>query len=451
MKFNFTSLDELKKYLQDLNIAIPICEDLEILKQPIKINSKIIPNALAVHPMEGCDGTLDGNPGPLTLRRYERFAKGGAGLLWVEASAISKESRANPRQLHICNENKEGFKNLLRHIDLSSKQAFGEGHKTYNVIQLTHSGRYSKPTGKSEPIIAALNPYLDKFMSNNYKIITDVELERIEDSYVDAAEIAANLGFDAVDIKSCHRYLNSELLSAYTREGNYGGSFENRTRFLLNIIDKIKNKLGASIDITLRMNAYDAIPYPYGFGVSKDCKEIPDLSEPIKLMKILYAKGVKLINISCGNPYYNPHVGRPFDIGPYTSLEDPIQSAAKMLNIVKELQQAVPDMIVIATGFTWFRDFAPFVAAGGIKEGWFKMAGFGRQAFAYPDFAKDIINNGEMDRNKCCITCSKCSEIMRDGGKTGCVIRDREVYGDIYNEGRKGKPSLQSTVLADHV
>jgi len=451
MNFNFTSFEEFKNQMHDLNINIPLSKDIDILKQPIHINDKIIPNSLAVHPMEGCDGTLDGSPDKLTFRRYERFASGGSGLLWIEASAVAKEGRANPRQLYICNENKEEFKRLLEKINSNSKGVFGENHNPYKVIQLTHSGRYSKPTGKPEPIIAALNPYLDKYMTDNYRIITDAQLEKLEDSYVEAAEIAANLGFDAVDIKSCHRYLNSELLSAYTREGNYGGSFENRTRFLLNIIDKIINKLGKSIDITLRMNAYDAIPYPYGFGVSKDDKEISDLSEPIKLMKILYAKGVKLINISCGNPYYNPHVGRPYDIGPYTPLEYPVRSAAKMLNIIKELQQAVPDMIVIATGFTWFREFAPFVAAGGIKEGWFKMAGFGRQAFAYPDFAKDIINNGRMDKNKCCITCSKCSEIMRDGGKTGCVIRDREVYGDIYGEGRKGKSSIQSTVLGDHI
>lgn len=437
--------------MRDLNINIPICEDMEILKKPIRIDDKIIPNRLAVNPMEGCDGTLDGNPDNLTFRRYDRFAKGGSGLLWIEASAVAKEGRTNPRQLYICDENKEGFKKLIQHIDISSKEAFGESHKPYKVIQLTHSGRYSKPTGNPEPLIAALNPYLDKYMTDNYKIISDEELEKLEDIYVKAAEIAANLGFDAVDIKSCHRYLNSELLSAYTREGNYGGSFENRTRFLLNIIDKIKDKLGNSIDITLRMNAYDAIPYPYGFGVSKEDKDIPDLSEPIKLMKILYAKGIKLINISCGNPYYNPHVGRPYDIGPYKPYEDPIHSASKILNIIKELQQAVPDMVVIATGFSYFREFAPFVAAGGIKEGWFKIAGFGRQAFAYPDFAKDIINNRMMDRNKCCITCGKCSEIMKDGGKTGCVIRDNEVYGDTYREGRKGKLSIQSSVLGEHI
>ena len=138
-------------------------------------------------------------------------------------------------------------------------------------------------------------------------------------------------------------------------------------------------------------------------------------------------------------------------MGPYVSKEHPLESAAKMLNIMKEIQQSVPDIAVLATGFSWFRDYAPNVMAGGIKEGWFTMAGFGRQAFAYPDFAKDIIKNGKMDRSKCCIACGKCSEIMRDGGKTGCVIKDSAVYGPLYKLGREGKPSLVGTHEGEHI
>ncbi len=185
------------------------------------------------------------------------------------------------------------------------------------------------------------------------------------------------------------------------------------------------------------MNAFDSIPYPYGFGADKNGCTEPDLSETIKLVKILSDKGIKMINISCGNPYYNPHIGRPFDIGPYIPKEEQLISVARMLNSIKIIQQSVPEVIVIATGFSWFREYAPLIAAGGIKEGWFKMAGFGRQAFAYPNFVIDIIQKGKMERSECCITCSKCSEIMRDGGKTGCVIKDSQVYAPIYRAGGK--------------
>ena len=450
-KFKYNSLDDLKEEIKKLNLSIPISEDLEILKRRIPMGDKDIPNSLGIHPMEGCDGTAEGKPDELTYRRYERFARGGAGLLWFEATAVVKEGRANPRQIYICQENKEEFKKLLNQSLAAAKDEFGDDHRPFTVVQLTHSGRYSRPTGEPEPIIATRNPYLGRNLPEDYPLITDEELERLEDRFVEAAVLAKEIGFDAVDIKACHGYLNSELLSAFTREGKYGGSFENRTRFLLNIIDKIKARLGHQLDIAVRMNAYDSVPYPYGWGVSKDDFLKPDLTEPIKLVKILYDKGVKLINISTGNPYYNPHVGRPYDIGYYIPPEHPLEGTARMLDIIKQIQQSVPDMVVMATGFSWLREFAPYVAAGGIQEGWFTIAGFGRQAFAYPDFAKDIITKGAMDRRKCCIACSKCSEIMRDGGKAGCVIKDAKIYAPIYKEGRNGKPEIDRNRVAYHV
>lgn len=456
-RFDIDSLEELKSTIAAIGADIPLSEALSILSTPISLGKKAIPNRIIIHPMEGCDGDADGSPNNSVIRRYDRFARGGAGLLWVEATAVVSEGRANPRQLYLSRDNIDSFKGFFDGMMAASNDAWihGDGStvslKPYTVIQLTHSGRYSRPTGKPNPIIAARNPYLDKFLPEDYRIITDSELEVLEDKFVEAAVMANEIGFDAVDIKSCHRYLNSELLSAFTREGAYGGSFENRTRFLLNIIDKIRDRLGDSLDVTLRLNAYDAIPYPYGWGVDHDDFHVPDLSEPIKLVKLLQDRGVKLINISTGNPYYNPHVGRPYDLGYYTPPEHQLKSTERMLKIIKTIQESSPDMAVIATGFSWLREFGAMIAAGGIQNGWFKLAGFGRQAFAYPDFPRDIFTDGGMKRNKCCIACSKCSEIMKDGGTTGCVIKDSAMYAPIYKECRKGKPSLQSGHIAEHV
>lgn len=450
-KYSYSSMEELKKDINDMALDMVVDEDIKVLKESVEIGGKVVPNRLIIQPMEGCDGTEDGKPGELTIRRYKRFGKSGAGLIWFEATAVVKEGRANPRQLFICEENKEALKDLLDITIKEAKDAYGDDFRPYTVLQLTHSGRYSRPGGKGVPIIAANNEYLDPKLPPKYHVITDEELEALEDKYVQAAELAKEIGFDAVDIKSCHRYLISELFSAHTREGKYGGSFENRVRFILNVIDKIKAKLGDSIGITTRMNAYDSIPYPYGWGVDKDDFKKYDLTEPIKFVKLLQERGIKLLDITCGNPYYNPHVNRPYDTGPYLPKEHPLQGVNKMLKITSEIQKEVPDMVVIASGLTWLRDFAPNVAAGCMQENWFKLAGFGRQAFAYPEFAKDILTNGTMDKKKCCITCGKCSEIMRDGGTSGCVIKDNEVYGPIYKKGREGKPSLASTHTANHV
>ncbi len=418
-KFNYRHLDELKEDITRADVELPVSESLAALKTSSKLNGKLLPNRLVNHPMEGCDGTAAGAPTELTFRRYERLSAGGAGLLWVEACAISNEGRGNARHLYLNQNTLPAFKKL------KAKES------PYTILQLTHAGRYSKPYPGATAIVAvAENPILDPVSNPNRRLITDEELENLEDSFVETALLAKEAGFDAVDIKSCHRYLISELLSAHTREGWYGGSFDNRVRFLLNIIDKVK--VHVDIDIAVRLNAYDAIPYPYGWGT--DANGFPALDEPRRLIQLLWEKGVHLVNITTGNPYFNPHIGRPADIGFKKAPEHPIESAARMLYIIKEMKDAAPEMTIVGTGFSWFREFGANIAAGCIEQSWMDQAGFGRQSFAYPDFAQDIMTEGAMKREKCCITCNKCTELMRYNGKTGCVIRDSSVYLPLWRE-----------------
>ena len=428
--FKMKTLNELEKEAQCMNLEVPISSDVNSLTNKVYVGDRIVPNSLAIHPMEGCDGTLNGEPGELTFRRYRRFASGGAGLIWFEASAIENDGRANPRQLLLSPENAGSFKKLFDDSMKAAQERYGQSFRPYTVIQLTHSGRYSRPDGQPKPLAAAKNKYLDEKLTVEPEIVSDCRLEALEDSFLRAALLAEEIGFDAVDIKSCHGYLISDMLSAHERYGNYGGSFENRTRFLLNVTQKIK-QTAKSLDITLRLNAYDAVPFPSGWGVNRDDYRLPDLNEPLKLIKRLTEKNVRLINITAGNPYYNPHVNRPYDNGAYIPPEHPLEAVARLLACARVVQENFPNIAVVATGFSWLRDLAVNVAAGGIRDKWFKIAGFGRQAFAYPDFAADILEKGSMDKNKCCITCSKCSMLMRSGKESGCPVRDNDIYGSL--------------------
>lgn len=450
-KFHYQSIDALRADIARMGLDIPIAEaPATVLGAPLVIDGRSVPNRLAIHPMEGCDGTADGKPGELTFRRYERFARGGAGLLWFEATAVRHEGRANPRQLLLTPENKGAFAELLARSLAAAREVYGASFRPYTVLQLTHSGRYSK-LGGLPAITAAANPYLDPFLPPAHREITDGELEQLEDDYVTAAELAADIGFDAVDIKACHRYLISELLSAHTREGRYGGSFANRIRFLCNIVDKIASRLKGRITLAVRLNAYDAIPYPYGWGVDRANASRPDFSEPQQLAQILYAKGVRLFNVTVGNPYYNPHVNRPYDQGYYTPPCHPLQNVAILLAAGRAIQQAVPEAAVVGTGLSWLRHLGAHVAAGCVAQGWFGLAGFGRQAFAYPDFARDILRQGGMDERKVCLACGNCVVIMRDGGTTGCVLRDAAVYVPVFRQGREGKPAIDGSRIAEHI
>lgn len=434
VKFHYQTLEALREELDKTGIRLPLSEDMGILSQPVSFAGKTLPNRLAIQPMEGCDGTAEGAPDTLTLRRYDRFARSGAALIWAEATAVAPEGRANPRQLHLTEKTLDSFKRMVEDIRESCQKE--NGFNPLIILQATHSGRYSKPQGTPAPIIAYNSPIFEKDNPiPKERIITDDRLRRLEEEYGKTAALAARAGFDGVDIKACHRYLCCELLSAYTREGDYGGSFDNRTRLLRNGVAAAKAAAPADFLVTTRLNAYDGFRYPYGFGMAQDGSLTPDLTEPLQLVKILHEQlGMPLIDITIGNPYVNPHVNRPYDDGGYLPEEHPLEGVSRMVQCVGAIQRAYPKLTVISSGLSYLRQYAGMLAAGEIAEGICQIAGFGREAFAYPEFAKDLTEGRGMDAKKCCITCSKCTELMRAGSKAGCVVRDSETYLPLYRQ-----------------
>lgn len=447
-----TSRADIEAKASELGIKLPWSEDISILAQPVRAGSLVIPNSLAVHPMEGADGDEKGRPSDLTYRRYERFGSGGAGLLWSEAIAVVQEGRANPCQLWLHDGSKAAFAQMLQRTRNAAANSIGANHKLVIVAQLTHSGRYSKPGSSPKPIIPQRDPYRDMLrpeyppvryektnISNDWPLVNDNYLDDLISAYVKAAKLAFEVGFDAVDIKACHGYLISELLACYNRQGRYGGSFENRTRFLLAVIDAVHGQLGKDRTVVTRLGVYDAIPYPYGWGVDKDDYTKPDLTEPKRVFALLDQRNVQIINVTIGNPYYNPHYGRPYNkpvIGGYKSPEHPLWGVERVIRLTAELQRAFPNVVLVGTGYSWLRHLMPYVGAGVLKNRMACIIGAGRMALAYPNFAKDILTKGKLDADKVCIACSACSQIMRDGGKIGCVVRDNEIYGPIYKNCR---------------
>ena len=455
-QFRLSTIEDLKQLAAQLNVTVDAIEDVSILAEPVNIGRLVIPNSLAVHPMEAADGDAQGHPGELVFRRYERFAAGGAGLLWAEATAVVPEGRAYPRQLWLNSESKESFAALVKRMREVAAESIGPAHKPVIVLQLTHSGRYSKPQGTPHPLICQRDPYRDALsiqpepdpntkskIPDDWPVVTDEYLDKLVDAYVEAARIAFEVGFDAVDIKSCHGYLIGELLACRNREGKYGGSFENRTRFLLEVIDGIHRELGEDKAVVTRLSIYDAVPHPFGWAIDKKDYTQPDLTEPGKLIALLAERGVKMINVTVADPHYNPHYGRPFSqpvANGYESPEHPLAGVARLIGLAGEIQKEFADIAIVGTGYSWLRTLMPNVAAACKANGLAAVIGVGRMAFAYPDFAKDIIHKGRLDLSKVCIACSKCSQIMIDGGMTGCVVRDNEIYGRIYKLCRTNVP-----------
>jgi NADPH-dependent glutamate synthase beta subunit-like oxidoreductase/2,4-dienoyl-CoA reductase-like NADH-dependent reductase (Old Yellow Enzyme family) len=438
-RFHYKKVEELQEELANLNLRLPFDTNVSNLGDQVRNGRFSVPNRLVAQPMEGFDATTDGTPQELTLRRYVRYARGGVGLIWFEATAVLAEARSNPGQMYIHKENADAFKRLVADVKEAAQRACGRD--VVMVMQLTHSGRYSKPAGIPAPIIAQRSAVLDPRhnLGSDYPTVSDAYLDKLQDRYVEAARMAAAAGFDGIDLKSCHGYLLSEILASYTRPGKYGGSFENRTRMLRETLTRISQDVPQVFTAT-RLNAFDAYRYPYGWGVDKsDCLK-PDLSEPLALIGILEEIGISVVNISIGNPYYNPHVGRPYDFpikGVDVPDEHPLLGLVRFVDIYSAIQKKYPRLPVVGSGLGWLREFMPQVAAGLVREGSATLIGQGRGMFAYPDSVNDILTKGKMDPAKCCVTCSACTQIMRDGGRTGCVVRDKEIYGPEYRLARR--------------
>jgi 2,4-dienoyl-CoA reductase-like NADH-dependent reductase (Old Yellow Enzyme family) len=467
--FNYRSLEELALSAEQVGAGhVRFEPDPEKVKgglgRKVELRSFTIGNSMCIHPMEGCDGTLDGRPDELTWRRYDRFGDGGAKLIWFEATAVREDGRANPRQLWITPENVDEYARLLDRIRERHREAWGTTDDLLVPMQLTHSGRYSVPTR----IIAYHNPFIDAKTGTPpaYPCITDDELERLEDNYVAAAGLALRAGFNSVDLKVTHGYLLAELMGAKTREGRYGGSLENRCRFMRNVLGKLRAAYGNKLILCMRLGCFDGVPYsrdpetgagipckfpvpyPYGWGVNPDNPLEPDLTEVKQAIGWFREWGIELLNVSAGSPYYNPHIGRPFekpDDGNYEEPEHPLLGVDRHFRIAAELQHAIPDLPMVGTGYSWLQKYSINAGAWNIAQGNISMMGVGRNSLAYPDFARDALEKGELDELRVCKTLTYCTFLMRQKDHplgqypTGCPPFDKGVYGAIMKDARTVK------------
>ncbi len=423
-RFRYKSKDELIRKAEELGLDLPFSDDVSPLFQNASIQGFPVSNRLVVQPMEGYDSNAGGSPSELTSRRYLRYAAGGSGMIWYEAVAITPDGRSNPGQLWINQKSSVDFKILNEEV---RKIAQGNDLRPFIVIQLTHSGRYSRPNGIPQPLAAGSNPILDKVPPH---ILSDEELEKIQDSYVEAARLAAVSGFDAVDIKACHGYLMIDLLASYSRKNSiYGGElFTARSKFYLDTIDRIKAEVPGII-LTTRLNISDL--YQGGFGIDRNSRA--DFSEALLLVNELKSRQIKLINLSMGSPYFNAYVTRPYDKtlpGQQAPEEHPLEGVMKMINGTALFEKNFPDIQFIGSAYSWLRQYAPNVGAGVIKKGYASFVGLGRSSFAYPSMPVDLKNTGRADPAKVCIACSGCTRLIRSLRHGGCVIRDREIYGN---------------------
>jgi NADPH2 dehydrogenase len=445
--------DDFHSHLESLGIDLPFDEKLlhgsdAPLAQAYELDGARIGNRFAILPMEGWDGTTDGRPSDLTRRRWQRFGASGAKLIWGgEAVAVRPDGRANPDQLLLNEETLADIAALREALVAEHRQRHGPSDDLLIGLQLTHSGRFSRPNDKNrlEPILVYHHPLLDrKFgVPADHPLLTDSEVSQLVDDFVQAAKRSQRAGFAFVDIKHCHGYLGHEFLSAVDRPGRYGGCFENRTRFLREIVAGIYAE-APGLRIAVRLSAADGLPYraaadgrgeperwpnapyPYAFGGDGSGLGI-DLTEPRAFLSLLKALGIRLVCISAGTPYYNPHLLRPALFPPsdgYLPPEDPLLGVARHLAITADLKQHHPALAIVGSGYSYLQEWLPHVAQAVISRGGTDFVGLGRLALSYPEMPADVLAGRPLDRKRLCRTFSDCTTAPRNGLVSGCYPLD---------------------------
>jgi len=441
--------------LQELGIDLPVDDQILIsaespLAEPGHIGPHRVGNRWVIHPMEGWDANRDGSPSEHTLRRWRNFGLSGAKLIWGgEAAAVQPSGRANPQQTLSIPSNKMGLAALREELLKAHREISDSCDDLVVGLQLTHSGRFCRPNTKQlEPRIAYHHPLLDEKFSidpqDDSVVWSDDDLYRLIDDFVVAAHLAQEVGYQFVDVKACHGYLLHEFLSATTRPGEFGGDLAGRTRLLMTIIQRVQQEC-PDLSVVVRLSVFDTLPYqtsheigkpmawpdgqpyPYGFGVDANDPSKQDLTEPIQLIRELQEAGVIAVNISCGSPYYNPHVQRPAIFPPsdgYQPPEDPLVGVARQIHAARECKQAVPDMPMVGTGYTYLQDYLPHVAQAVVRKGWIDYVGLGRMVLSYPQLPLDTLRDGEMRRKLVCRTFSDCTTAPRNGLLSGCFPLD---------------------------
>lgn len=449
---SFKTPDALRDRFAHLGWDIPIAGQgpWQALARPVPAGAGCpggLGNRLAILPMEGWDGTPDGHPTDLVRRRWRRFGESGAKLVWGgEAVAVRHDGRANPRQLMLGPGHESGLGALRRELVEAHARLHGAEGLCVG-LQLTHSGRWSRPneSRRPEPRVAFRHPLLDARVgvADDSAVLTDVEVDGLVEDFVQAGVRAWRCGFDFVDVKHCHGYLGHEFLAARGRPGPYGGSLANRTRFLRSIVEGIRRD-APGLSVGVRLSLFDQLPfrrgqdgvgepepwvgrYEHGFGCDPEVPSRVDWEEPLALLGMLEGLGVRLVCLTAGSPYYNPHMQRPAMVPPsdgYLPPEDPLVGVARQIEAVARAKAAFPGLVLVGSAYSYLQEWLPNVAEAQVAAGRVDVVGLGRSVLSYPALAADLLAGRAMQRRLVCRTLSECTTGPRNGLVSGCFPFD---------------------------
>ena len=386
------------------------------LFEPVKIGNLTSPNRLMINAMECCDSDEYGNPTEKTYERYTRLFEGQAGLVDLEAITVTYDSRGRKMQLSIEPHNEkalEKFVSELRKVN----------DKTIFIFQLTHSGELSHPDFSRRVCVKPLPGF-------GGDLLSEEEVDEILEKFVLAAKICHNVGGNGVDLKLSHGYLGSQLLRPYNdRQWKYGGSWENRSRFAFELIERVVKEVNdPDFLVGSKVSVWEG--FPGGCGSASPTSSVMDLTESIDLVKGLEERGAHYILQSAGSPSITLALSQPDKkIPDYAYLHHTFSKTLK--------ENLKPETIVMGSAYSIFRDGKNNLQAvkpeentllywgdKNIREGVCDIVALGRQSFSDPYIPIKLME-GREDEIKWCTACDNCIELLIRQQNVGCTTYNR--------------------------
>ena len=388
----------------------------EKLLEPIKVGPRTLQNRFFIQAMETNMEDPTGNPSENTTNRYVDLAKGEAGLITLEAISVTRESRARDNQLMIMPQN---LKPLTAFMD----KVHAANPKSVVVFQLTHSGELSEPSFSRRVTPNPLPGY-------GGELLTEDDVAHIMDEFVTSAKIAYDCGADGIDLKLCHGYLGSQMIRPHNdRNWKYGGSWENRTRFPYELMERIRKEIpDENFLIGSKISAWEG--FPGGFGTEGPHSPVMDLTEPIDLIKGLEERGASYIVQSAGSPGITVSLTQCDKHVPYFSYLHQYWA--------KEFRKHMrPETVLIGSNFSPFGngnnglcavtpeesnllDFGQWCIEDGVCD----MIALGRQSLADPYLPKKV-REGKIEDIHFCRLCDACLELLIQQSPVGCVVNNK--------------------------
>ena len=405
----------------------------DTLLSPIKIGPKTCENRFFMQAMECNDQDNNGNPSESTLARYQTLAEGEAGLVSLEAISVTRESRGRDNQLMIMEPNRESLKQFVSKVkEVNPKMLF--------VFQLTHSGELSHPGFSRRVTVKPLHGY-------GGDLLEVEDIDKIIDSFVLAAQIAHDAGADGIDLKLCHGYFGTQVLRPYNdRKWKYGGSWENRSSFAFDLVERIQKVVNdKGFLIGSKISAWEG--FPGGFGTAGPDSPVIDLTEPISLLQGLEERGASFFIQSAGSPSITTSLTQADKKSPFFAYLHQFFASELNKNLKKET-------VLIGSNFSPFSNGKNGLCAvteeksslfgyGSqcIEQGVVDMVGLGRQSFADPLMPKKL-REGKEDEIKWCTLCDFCLELLIQQTKVGCCIYNK-TFTELLKQTRKEKGELK--------